>query len=164
IKETCPAKCLIVGGIGPSGVAQPLLEFCPDIDIVVVGEGERTVVELLDCLLHNKDLGSVDGIAYRRRGVVYLNRPRARIEDLTELPWPCYGRVRLADYRIVDAPYSRGCPYSCSFCDIAPYWKRRNTRRPISHFVDELEYLVNVQGTEDVFIIDDTFTLSRDTI
>jgi radical SAM superfamily enzyme YgiQ (UPF0313 family) len=56
--------------------------------------------------------------------------------------------------------YGRGCPFSCSFCDIAPYWGRKHTHRSVESFIDELEHLAD-RGVDDVFFVDDTFVLSR---
>jgi radical SAM superfamily enzyme YgiQ (UPF0313 family) len=165
IKARDPGKILVLGGIGPSGAGPALLDYCPEIDVIVVGEGERTVVDLLRRLREGGDLGDVAGLYLRDRngrGTATASRPR--IPSMMDLDPPAYGRVDLSRYRLVDSQFGRGCPFKCTFCDIAPYWGRLNTHRPIEHYVDELQTLVEGHGARDVFIIDDTFVLSRKAI
>ncbi|MCG8424315.1 MAG: B12-binding domain-containing radical SAM protein [Proteobacteria bacterium] len=164
IKRAEPDRIIVAGGIGPSAVAGPLLDFCPDIDIVVVGEGERTVVELMDRLRQGLALDGIPGLVYRQGDTIRTNEARPRIDDLDQIAWPAYHHVDLTDYRIVDIQFGRGCPFDCSFCDIAPFWSRKHTRRPVERFVAEFETLVRDHGARDVFVIDDTFVLSRPTV
>lgn len=161
IKKRDPGKTIVLGGIGPSGAGTALLAFCPEIDVIVDGEGERTIVDLMHSLRAGRDPRSVAGIMRRDGGTVIATARRPRIASMTELDPPAYQRIDLSRYRLVDSQFGRGCPFKCSFCDIAPYWGRLNTHRPVPHYVDELERLVRVDGARDVFIIDDTFVLSR---
>ena len=161
IKDRNPDCHIVLGGIGPSGVAAELLKFSPAVDVVVLGEGEATIVELTGCLLSKKDLSAVAGIAYRENGQVRVNRQRPRILSLESLPRPAYSKVNVRDYRVVDVQFGRGCPFGCSFCDIAPYWSRKHTKRPVNAFVDELASLARQGDVHDVFFVDDTFVLSR---
>jgi anaerobic magnesium-protoporphyrin IX monomethyl ester cyclase len=162
IKRADPGKVIIAGGIGPSAVAERLLRAAPSLDAIVIGEGERTIVEVMDRLKAGRDLAGVAGVAYRdAAGAIRVNPTRDRIPTLDQLPLPSYHRVDFSRYRLVDIQYGRGCPYDCTFCDIAPYWGRKHTRRPVRHFIDELELLVERYGRRDVFVIDDTFVLSR---
>lgn len=164
IKARDPGKTIVLGGIGPSGGGAALIDYCPEIDVIVSGEGERTIVELLRRLEAKRTLAEVPGIVYRdgRRGVATAARPR--IASMVELAPPAYHRIDVSRYRLVDSQFSRGCPFKCTFCDIAPYWDRRNTDRPIEHYLDELELLVRRHGARDIFIVDDTFVMSRKVI
>ena len=164
IKRRHPSKTIVLGGIGPSGAGEALLAFCPEIDVIVTGEGERTIVDLMRCLRDRGDLKSVAGIICRDGSAPVTTASRPRIASMTELAPPAYQRIDLSRYRLVDSQFGRGCPFKCSFCDIAPFWGRLNTHRPIEHYVDELERLVRRHGARDVFIVDDTFVLSRKAI
>ena len=164
LKAKEPDKFLVLGGIGPSGVAEPLMDYCREIDAIVVGEGERTSVELAWGVLRGENLAPVQGIVYRDNGAWTRTAPRPRIATLDQIPGPAYERIDLSAYRLVDIQYGRGCPYPCTFCDIAPYWGRKNTQRSMPHFLEELQALVQGHGAKDVFIVDDTFTLSRPSI
>jgi radical SAM superfamily enzyme YgiQ (UPF0313 family) len=161
MKAERPDVVIVVGGIGPSPVAARLLVFCAAIDVVVVGEGEETAVDLFTHLQRGLPLSEVPGLVYRDGTGIHTTGPRQRIKNLTALPWPAYDQVDLKSYDIVDIQYGRGCPFSCSFCDIAPYWDRKHTHRAAEQFVDELEFLEQVHGVSDIFVIDDTFVLSK---
>jgi radical SAM superfamily enzyme YgiQ (UPF0313 family) len=164
VKRQDPDKVIVLGGIGPSGAGEALLDYCPEIDLIIVGEGERTIVDLMHCLRGRGDVRSIAGIICRDGGTAITTAARPRIASMTELDPPAYHRIDLTRYRLVDSQFGRGCPFKCSFCDIAPYWGRLNTHRPIEHYVDELERLVRIHGARDVFIVDDTFVLSRKAI
>jgi anaerobic magnesium-protoporphyrin IX monomethyl ester cyclase len=164
IKQRHPSKVIVLGGIGPSGAGEALLGYCPEIDIIVTGEGERTIVDLMRCIRRGGDPKSVAGLICRDGQTPLTTAPRPRIASMTEIAPPAYRRIDLSRYRLVDSQFGRGCPFKCSFCDIAPYWGRLNTHRPIEHYVDELERLVRTYGAQDVFIVDDTFVLSRKVI
>ena len=159
IKQDRPDAKIVLGGIGPTGAGPALLEYCPSIDATVIGEGERTIVDLVDRWTRGSDIETVQGLFARANGCVLTTPPRPRIPSMTELVPPAYDRVDLSSYRLVDSQFARGCPFKCSFCDIAPYWNRRNVHRPIEHYLDELETLVHQHGAKDVFIVDDTFVL-----
>jgi anaerobic magnesium-protoporphyrin IX monomethyl ester cyclase len=161
LKSRNPDRALVLGGIGPSAVATRLLAFSPDIDAIVIGEGEVTFVELCEHLLRHEDLSGVAGIAYRDADGPRLTPARPRVRSLGDLPRPAYADVDFSQYRLANMQYGRGCPFRCTFCDIAPYWGRKHTRRPVADFVDELEMLVGDRGVRDVFFVDDTFVLSR---
>lgn len=164
IKRRRPDIVIVVGGIGPSGAGAALLEFCAEIDVIVVGEGERTIVDLMRALRERRNPAAVAGLICRDKGRIVTTQPRPRIASMTELARPAYHRIDMSQYRLVDSQFGRGCPFKCTFCDIAPYWGRLNTHRPIDHYVDELEWLVRRHGASDVFIVDDTFVLSRKSI
>lgn len=165
IKNERPEARILLGGIGPAGAGAALLDYCPDIDATVIGEGERTIVDLVqrwtDAPRHMSALKDVNGLHVRLGHQVITTPPRARIRSMKDLDPPAYRRVDFSSYRLVDSQFGRGCPFECTFCDIAPYWNRKNVHRPMEHYLDELEWLVKDLGAKDVFIIDDTFVLSR---
>ncbi len=164
IKQRYPSKVIVLGGIGPSGAGEALLSYCPEIDLIVTGEGERTIVDLMRCIRRQGDVKSVAGLICRDGRTPLTTAARPRIASMTEITPPAYQRIDLSRYRLVDSQFGRGCPFKCSFCDIAPYWGRLNTHRPIEHYVDEIERLVRTHGAQDIFIVDDTFVLSRKAI
>ncbi|POF29678.1 B12-binding domain-containing radical SAM protein [Roseibium marinum] len=165
IKSERPDVRIVLGGIGPAGAGATLLDYCPDIDATVIGEGERTIVDLVqrwsDAPRDTSALKDVNGLHVRLGRQVVTTPARERIRSMTDLDPPAYHRVDFSRYRLVDSQFGRGCPFECTFCDIAPYWNRRNVHRPMEHYLDELEWLVKEMGAKDIFIIDDTFVLSR---
>jgi len=161
IKSRNKSVTIVLGGIGPSGVAEALLDYCQAIDVIVVGEGEATFCELVNFLKSEKELDSVNGIVFRKDQKVVKTAARDRIPELSSLPLPDYSSIDMTKYRLIDTQFSRGCPYPCTFCDIAPYWQRKTTSRSINHFVEQLRSISEMHPGTDVFIVDDTFVLDR---
>jgi anaerobic magnesium-protoporphyrin IX monomethyl ester cyclase len=164
LKAKQPEKTVILGGAGPSGVADKILERFPFIDIVVVGEGEQTIVEVMECLTKGdkSDLRLVRGIYYRHGEEVIGNPPRERISNLDQLPFPLYESIPIERYPLINIVFSRGCPYLCTFCDVAPIWKRKNYRRSVDSVIDELKFLRDTYGKTNFEFTDETFVLRRD--
>jgi len=163
LRRKYPGKTIILGGPGPSGVAGEIMHHFPFIDIVVIGEGEATILELMDCL-HNGgsgDIKRVNGICCRDGHDVVVTPVRDRIRDLDSLPFPLYEKLRMEKYSLVNIVFSRGCPYRCSFCDVAPMWRRQHYRRSTSSVIDELKYLKKKYGITNFEFTDETFVLKN---
>lgn len=160
-KERYPGCTIVLGGPGPSGVAESIISSFPWIDIVCRGEGEETIVELVNALKANADLGSVRGIAYRSPDGTRSTPPRPRIQNPDDIPPPAYGAVDLSDYNSVSMITARGCPYKCAFCDVGPLWGNRTYSRSVGKVIEELSLLRNEYGRDTVHLADDTFDLKR---
>lgn len=171
IKEHIPAAKTVFGGYHPS--ARPEIVRHEDIDFAVMGEGEKTFVELLDALNFGIDVARVGGIAYWRRGL-QINCPRERIGDLDELPFPSRSLDTLEGCKVgglsypppneqrcvCQISYSRGCAYGCLFCNSAGLWRRQVVWRSARNVVDEIEYLQWKFRTNMLFFTDLTFDLN----
>ena len=163
VKRQYPDKVVILGGPGPSSVAEEILRRFPFIDVIVRGEGEETIVDLLGRLREGR-LDDIFGISYHRDGEIRHNPPRSRIKALDSLPFPAYNHLdwpRYSHARIVTA---RGCPYACAFCDIPGLWHRQCFKRDIGAVVAEIELLKERFGQSVVDICDDIFVLDRDRV
>lgn len=169
IKDNFPGMYLIAGG--PHATILPyetLREKC--IDICVIGEGESTVVNLLDSLGKNLPLEKIDGIAFLRNANIVFTNPREYIQDLDTLPFVdrelmpkdvIYGR---AGYPL-ENPCAfimtvRGCPYACSFCKpgLDKIFGSRVRRRSPENVIKEIIELKGKYGIRGLWINDDTFT------
>lgn len=169
-KELNEDVIVIVGGSHPSTAGSDVLN-CRHIDISVKGEGERTIVELLDAIENNKGLGDIKGIIYRENGQIKENLPRDFIEDLDSLGFPHQNAPDvLKDYenyppsafnRIFAA---RGCPFGCTFCASKKVWSRRVRFRSADNVIEEINSIRNNVGIDYVVYDDDTFGISRENI
>ncbi|MGD2247007.1 MAG: radical SAM protein [Candidatus Methanofastidiosia archaeon] len=158
LKEEHPEKIVILGGAGPTDIPINLLENFP-VDIVVVGEGEETILEVMQALDGEKDLSQVEGIAYRENSHVISNPRRKRIQDLDSLPFPAYHKINFEDYNYVGGVMTtRGCPYMCTFCSAHSVWERKITKRSVENIVKELQILEE-KKVQRMFFYDDTFVL-----
>ena len=120
-----PFYCL--GGHGPSPEPEYFLRVT-GADAICIGEGERTIVDLVDAISGNKSLGDVGGIAWRDGNEVFVNPRRPLIQDLDSIPFPAYHRFPMHVYRLIRFPHcaptdfvgimisGRGCDHRCTFC------------------------------------------------
>ena len=146
------------------------------VDFVVRGEGEETLVELLNAVLHGGDYTTIVGLAFQEEDGVRLTDSRARIRDLDSVPWPKRSHQFLDiakqyqiaypppgnQVRIAQVMYSRGCPFSCSFCSAENAWGREVAWRSPSAVLDEIESLVEEYGTNLIYFPDLTFNVNRE--
>lgn len=159
---------VIVGGPEPGAYADEYLHG--GADIVVFGEGERTLEELLPVLQHREiaHLRGIDGIAFLHDGVVERTRPRSQIEDLDLQPWPARNAVDidlyLREWREAHGTGSvsfitaRGCPYKCQWCSHQVFGATHRRRSAVK-VVDEIEWILKHYNPEMVWAADDVFTI-----
>jgi radical SAM superfamily enzyme YgiQ (UPF0313 family) len=162
-------ETVVLGGPGVSSLGHRILEHFPAVDIVASSEGEQTLLEIVRQLENGGSLAQVDGISYRNGAEIRQNPNRSRIRDLDDVPFPAYRHVNLGDYtdrtafdRIPLAVLSaRGCPYSCTFCDIPGIWDGGIEYRSVQNVLQELEQLKADFAIPRFHIADDTFVLNR---
>jgi anaerobic magnesium-protoporphyrin IX monomethyl ester cyclase len=150
----------------------------PNIDFVVIGEPEQTVLELVDVLEQGnvEDLKKVKGIAFIKNGETIITPPRPFIQNLDSLPFPARHLLPMTTYfaavkenplrGVIRKPWaatitSRGCPHNCIFCSNhiirGKKWRARNPES----VVDEIEQLVNTYHVKQVDFEDDNLTLDK---
>jgi radical SAM superfamily enzyme YgiQ (UPF0313 family) len=161
LKARHPEKTVILGGTGPTAVEGAILRRFDAVDVIVRGEGERTIVELMRALGAGGDLRAVPGISFRSGGSVVENRPRPRIDDLDALPWPAYHRLDLAAYQGFGIVTSRGCPYRCTFCSVAPIWEHQAVLRSVESVVAEMRHLFETYGITTFLLQDEYFVSDK---
>jgi anaerobic magnesium-protoporphyrin IX monomethyl ester cyclase len=159
LRNAYPDRTLVLGGVGSKAVEEKLLARFPWIDAIARGEGERTGPDLLRALRADGDLASVPGVSFRRNGGVVHTPDRERIENLDAIPFPAFGAIDLKRYAGYGMMTSRGCPYPCTFCSVAPVWSLKSYSRSPRNIVDEMEHLHRKAGV-DLFLFQDEFFVS----
>jgi radical SAM superfamily enzyme YgiQ (UPF0313 family) len=160
-KQAYPDRTLILAGVGPKAVETEILESFPWVDLIVRGEAERSAPLLLQALKAGGDLSKVPGISFRQDGrVVHTERP-PRIHDLDSLSRPAYHKVPLQRYTGFGMVTSRGCPYPCTFCSVAPIWDLQPVHRSPRSIVEEIRLLQEQAGAELVLFQDEFFVSGR---
>lgn len=177
IKKLSPRTTVVVGGPHVSALPRPTLETS-ETDFVCIGEGEESMPAIVQCILGKKDPGGIIGIAYNWKEYQGQNQTyRLRISekkdahapaiDLNKVPTPArelFEFQKYVDYSRdsfgpqTGAMFSRGCPGKCAFCGAADTLVRW---RDISNVLDELAYIQNSLGIQNVFVMDDTYTSNR---
>lgn len=158
VRLNCP---LLLGGPGFQGIGEDLLDIVPQATAVAVGEFEGAVWPAIQFLTGSGRPEDAPNLYIRSHGVVQRTGSSSRIRDLDALPFPAYDMVDLSSYQGVPAIASRGCPYECSFCDVAPAWGRRNERYSVGRVLEDLDALHDKFGVSEVGFVDDLFVLNR---
>jgi len=171
VKEEVPDATYILGGVHPTFQWKEILEAEDSpVDLVVRGEGERTVEELLRALEQGEDLAGVPGLAYRDAGgTARSTAPRSFLSDLEEYPaafdlvdWPIYRYFVVPDSRLGAVAASRGCNYTCTFCSQQKFWSRSWRGRSPVRVVEEVRHLHDTYGVNVVLFSDEYPTADRD--
>ncbi|MEN8264477.1 MAG: radical SAM protein [Nitrospirota bacterium] len=172
LKKELPDVTLCAGGVHTTVKPQDTLkEF--DLDFIVVGEGEDTIVEVCEKLEKKEGLAGVNGVMYRDNGETIVNDKRDMIKDLDSIPFPARHLIDMTPYLMppgiirgyaeknqTTIVTSRGCPFKCIYCGSHNVFGRRTRRRSVKNVVDEIESLVKDFGMKGIYYCDDTFTLS----
>lgn len=167
----------VFGGPHPTALPRETMANAA-VDFVVPGEGEATLTEFVQCLASGADLMPVRGLYLRSGGSVVFTGPRERIANLNALPWPkrepgvldSAKQYQIAypppgeQVRIAQVMYSRGCPFSCSFCSSENTWGREIIWRSPESVLDEIEHLVANHGTNLVYFPDLTFNANKERV
>jgi radical SAM superfamily enzyme YgiQ (UPF0313 family) len=159
IKARYPECTVVLGGVGPKAVERTILERFPWIDVIAHGEGEVSAPILVKALRRGLALDAAPGIFHRRNGTVVENDPPARIEDLESLGRPALRHIDYSSYAGHNVITSRGCPYECTFCSVAPVWGRKPHFRTSEGIVGEMREL-NERFGVDLFLFQDEFFVS----
>jgi radical SAM superfamily enzyme YgiQ (UPF0313 family) len=171
IKDASVKTKVVLGGMHPSVTPIETI-FCHDIDFVVRGEGEFSLLELVEALEKDRDLRGIDGIVYKDGNGIIENRKRDVISDLDILPFPARDLFKNKSYTYPGALYSatapiitsRGCPGRCAFCNAHSIFGRRFRPRSVKNVVDEIELLKRNFMVREIHIWDDNFITQEERV
>lgn len=160
---------VILGGPHVTFTDVDTLSCINDVDIVVRGEGEYTMLELVNALEKGENLRDVKGISYRENGQIVKNPAREPVKDLDSLPFPARHLLPLKKYneklevieriKCAGVIFSRGCPNRCTFCSESAFWGKPFRLASPKRAVDEIEFLINEYGYNAFDFWDSTFNL-----
>lgn len=169
VKETLPDSIVVMGGYHPTFNFIETLED-ENVDIVIRGEGEYIMLNLVQALENQSSLHDVKGIVFEDKNSkeIVVNPEAPLIQDLDELPFPALNLLPMKKYRLLDMDThmttmitTRGCPMQCSFCSSAAMHGKKIRERSVENIVDEIEYLNTNYDIDTIAFMDDTFTLKK---
>lgn len=153
VKSVAPNTLVVVGGPHVTIADQIpewrscLFENSEDVDCLVVGEGEKSILGLLDMADKDFRLTEVRGLVYRDAGNHVRTPPQSALSpsELDAEPFPLWSKFDLSMYpRVLYVVGSRGCQHQCLFCDEPSYWavkyRARNTRSIVDEITTDVEY------------------------
>lgn len=166
-KEVNPNIKVVLGGLHPSFYPLSTLQACPEIDYIILGEGESRFLELL------KGNTQIEGLAIAKNKKI---RPSInKVENLDKLPFPARHLLNMKKYIKINkciSPYpkksrteqvlaTRGCPCNCFFCSTPRFVGHKLRVRTPKNVVTEMKYLVDQYGIEEIQFNDDNMTANR---
>ena len=168
IKKKNPNIKVVVGGPMPTSMQKEFLEQT-SADVVVVGEGETTTVELLNAVEKRMPLDNVKGIYFRENNRIKVNPPQKHIENMDDVPFPAWDLFDIKRYftdikvspgkRAFSVITSRGCPYNCQFCTHA--FGRRWKGQSVERIMAEIQELKSKYKIDALRLVDDNFIFER---
>ncbi len=166
IKRQWPNSRIILGGPQPSSVPEETLKACPWIDVISIGEGEQTLLELMRSAWDFDALKGIPGIAFRLGYQMQKNAPRKLIDNLDDLPFPRFELVPIHKYLTISPlipliEAGRGCPFLCSFCSTSLMWERQFRVKSPKRILEEMRALNKDIGLTGFGLTHDNFTTSH---
>ncbi|MCB9897194.1 MAG: cobalamin B12-binding domain-containing protein [Planctomycetes bacterium] len=158
-------KPTVLGGPHPTTNPEYFLE-AGAADICVQGEGDLTLPEVLQAIDRPETWDSIQGITFLKDGEVHATPRRELVKNMNEVPWPAYHLYDMTKYfRTMVTPgisimTSRGCPFSCTFCDAEMTPRQYRAMTP-ENAVDLIQHLLETYNPPQIFIFDDLFTIQR---
>ncbi len=173
LKQANPRITIVMGGAHVTLLPGETLDLSPELDIIVRGEGDETVVELLRAIEDKQPLDNIAGISYRADGNVVHTANRTSIVNMDALPYPAYHLLPLRKYRphpphglsmpLATMVTSRGCPYRCAYCSKPVFGSKFRAQSP-ARVIDEIAFLRERFGVKEIAFYDDSFTLDKDRV
>lgn len=166
-KEVLPNSIIVMGGYHPTFDFEETLKN-DFVDIVIRGEGEYVLRDLVETIENNGDLREVRGIVFKEDDNIVLNPNADLIYDLDALPFPAFDLMPMNKYKLLDMDThmatmitTRGCPMKCSFCSSAAMHGRKMRQRSVDNILAEIDFLREKYDINTIAFMDDTFTLKK---
>jgi anaerobic magnesium-protoporphyrin IX monomethyl ester cyclase len=174
LRTRFPAAMIVVGGEHATALSEGCLRQCPEIDVIVRGEGEETLAELVFTFEDRARLSEIAGVAYLDDSNRYVQTPaRDRITKVNEIPWPAWHLFPMEAYlsttnafganrgRSMGVIATRGCPYECTFCSNPRMYGRQWLAREPDDVLDEIERYIRDYSVDNIDFFDLTMVLKR---
>ncbi|MCE5199355.1 MAG: radical SAM protein [Armatimonadota bacterium] len=147
---------VVIGGSHASFLADESLQHG---DYCVRGEGEYTLMELVDAIDAGSGFSTIDGLSYKVGEEIRHNQARPLVQDLDALPFPDLSLIKGGEkIKIAPIATSRGCPFDCNFCSVTRMFGRGYRERSIENVIEEVKY----RDPGFIFYYDDNFTADRE--
>jgi len=163
VKAVNPDIPVVFGGAHTSVLPKEVLKS-PYVDYVVIGEGERTFVDLVQAISEVKSLSDLEGVGYKKGTGISINPLKTYISDIDRLSFPARNLLDIDEYKIGRRKCtmlltSRGCPQGCSYCSVAATMGTGFRARSPANVIAEMKICINSYGITAFDIEDDNFTL-----
>jgi radical SAM superfamily enzyme YgiQ (UPF0313 family) len=162
VKRAHPRSAVVLGGPQASVVDIPTISAFPSIDLVVRGEAEQTLPELVDALGGGQSLAAVPGITFRRQNEIVRNPAAPLVADLDALPFPAFHLFPdVRHCRHFPLELGRGCPFSCTFCSTNDFFRRNFRLKSPAQMLADMRRVKQTYGINSFELVHDMFTVDR---
>jgi radical SAM superfamily enzyme YgiQ (UPF0313 family) len=172
VKEVSPSSRVVVGGPHASYMPQTILDH-PEIDYVIIGEGERAIVQLASSITKgekSKAAAQIPGVACKIGHEIAKTEPQF-ISNLDEVPFPARHLLPMRMYhrelsyltvKPVDTmSVHRGCPYRCAYCETRELWGSACRAFSPPRVISEIKHMMETYGTRGIYFVGDNFTINK---
>ena len=160
-----PDTVIIMGGNHATFCHADIIRSCPEIDYIVLGEGEIPFAELIVALQNGEPTQQIPGIVSKGKdGKIIVNQQKHRVINLDSLRNPARHLLQIDRYGPDSRGIligSRGCPYSCAYCSTSAFSGKRIRMHSVDRVVDEMQNLSNKYSINHLIFVDDTFTINK---
>ena len=174
-RSSFPNALILIGGEHATALTEYALRDCSAIDICIRGEGERTIVDVLNVYNQNGSYDKIEGVAYIDENGEFHQKTHkpVRMNNIDEIPWPVWPKGYLRkfweagkSYGISskrDMPFmiSRGCPFKCTFCSNKLMWGIRYKLRDLDDIIDEIKHYIGKYNITSIQLYDLTAITKR---
>lgn len=162
VRQIYPKAKIVLGGPYVTTMEEDILKETP-ADFAVYGEGEITFSEIISHIKGDMKIEDIDGVIYfNKRGEIVKNSPRKKIENLDSIPFPAYDIFDMDRYPLHRVATSRGCPFSCVWCNSSSVWGFSYRHRSVENVIEELKSLIDNYGKKIFVFTDNSFNVSLD--
>ncbi len=159
IRQNNPETRICLGGPYVTTIMEDIFIKTP-ADFAIYGEGEISFSELIGAIKSNSSYSNIKGLMYRNASGEYIvNELRDQIRNLDDLPLPAYDLYKMKRYPLHRLITSRGCPYSCSWCNSSSIWQAKWRRRSAASLINEIEFLIKNYGKKTFAFNDNSFNI-----
>jgi len=167
---------VVMGGVHPTVMPENCLKN-NNIDYIIMSEGEKRFLNLLNAIQNNEGFEKIDGIGYVQDKKIIIQPHKNYIDNIDELPFPDYSLVNYEKYSTNHNKYSlynnprylpyavtittRGCPFNCVFCSSRSILGSKCRMRSASNVLQEIDWLVQHYGIKEIIFLDDNLLLNR---
>jgi radical SAM superfamily enzyme YgiQ (UPF0313 family) len=175
LKSMLPDAAIVAGGPHVTALPEQTLKEVPEVDYIIRSEGEEAFPLLAEALLGKSDnFNNIPNLTYRTNGTVIHNQlSHVDVKHWKEPAWALlqpdkYPPIQHGTFhkgkKVVPIITSRGCPYPCTFCAGSLLTGKKIRTRDVNDVVDEIEFLINTYGFDEIIIEDENFTYYKDRV
>ncbi|GAA0124372.1 hypothetical protein UT300019_02740 [Clostridium sp. CTA-19] len=161
LKEKKESIKIVFGGPHASLTGVESMKKFSYIDVIAVGESEKTIVPIVKALFSNSNFENIEGVIYRKDNEIVHNKQTNLIKDLDSLPFLDFSLIPIEDIKVMPLDVGRGCPFGCTYCSTKTFWKRFFRLKSPKRIVEEIKYINLKYGIKEFSFVHDLFTANK---